>query len=65
MTRKILDWCDKKEKELMDCDLGDKTVFIKAAGLGFIEGAIDGAVVVGTIVAATGVVEIVKAIIKK
>lgn len=41
-VRKVLDWTDEKMEEIQDEDT--KHPYLKAAGLGAIEGIIDGAV---------------------
>lgn len=65
MTRNILKWIDKCDEENMSSDKSMPTKCIKSFGLGALEGAIDGAVIAGALLTARGLVEIVKAVIKK
>lgn len=55
MVRKILDWCDEKyENEVLGDDR--PISYVKAFGLGAIEGAIDGLVINGVLLIAAGTI---------
>ena len=64
LARKILDWCDRREKVSFEND-SYKAHTMKCCGLGFLEGAIDGAVICGLALAASGGVQVVKKLVKK
>lgn len=51
MVKKVLDWTEKKTEEV-DIE-NDKHPYLKAFGLGVIEGAIDGAVIMYPILVGT------------
>lgn len=60
MTRHILNWTKKEYEKVLESDECGVKEFAKAAGIGAIEGAIDGAVIVGLTAFVLGVVDIVK-----
>lgn len=62
LTRKVL---NKLGKELDNLDVDKKSSYPKAMLIGGAEGWIDAAVVVGSLSIVKGVVEVVKAVVKK
>ena len=44
ISRSINEWCDKKMDEITN-NPDDKLMYVKAFGIGFIEGAVDSAIV--------------------
>lgn len=53
ITRNILDWTEKKTDEI---DMTDKHPYLKAFGLGSIEGYIDGAIIAYPILLASSII---------
>lgn len=56
ITRKILNWSEEKFEEIQN-DQYTKHPYLKSFGLGMLDGAIDSAVVIGSVVIAGCIVE--------
>lgn len=64
LARKVIEWCDQKEEESFKHD-NYRTYARKCGCLGFVEGMIDGAIIVGLTFAASGYVTLIKKLAKK
>lgn len=65
MVRQILKWTNDKYEEVLYYNQDEKHPLAKAAGLGVLEGMIDGFVIVGAIEFITGAVRIGKYLVTK
>lgn len=62
LTKQVVEWCDAKFEGL---NVEKKTAYIKAAGIGVIEGLMDSALIIGAASIAGMAVKVVKTTIKK